>query len=122
MTTENFPQVWKNAKLQSVAILFPSRVEYYGGEHSGRNVYSKSNEKDFDPEKEIESLRGNGFIRVSTDKDTPTAACDRLICDHNVHGNCHCTHLELHDIRPKVYGAPETLFVCESFSWEDRPI
>ena len=58
---KTFPVVYKNSELESVAIVYWKRVEYYGGTHKGRVIISG---EDYDPFNEIEMLRGSGYKQV----------------------------------------------------------
>ena len=55
---DGFPQVWKNADLGLIEIVYTKRIEIY-------KIKTRASEKDFDPYHEVNFfLKQNGFKRV----------------------------------------------------------
>ena len=68
-----FPQVLRNAEMDSVCIIYWKKAEYYGGPHKGCEVVTENgcNEGDdkFSPFLELEMCLGNGFRFVHPARD-----------------------------------------------------
>ena len=61
-----FPQVWKNSKSHSVAIVYWNRAEYYGGYRGGFVSHPFKDKREAFAE--VDMLRGNGYKRVHIDE------------------------------------------------------